>query len=43
MKNKLQLIKISNNWYGIYDSVKREFIIESTGIGIEFYRKLFNL
>ena len=27
--------------YGIYDTVKREFVIETTGCGIQFYRELF--
>ena len=33
---------ISLNWYGVWDNVKREFVIESTGYGIEFYRKMFD-
>lgn len=35
--------KISENWYGIYDTVKNEFVIESTGYGIEVYKKLFSI
>lgn len=38
-----EIKKISNNWYGIYNNVKRCFEIESTSVGIEFYRKLFEL
>lgn len=33
---------ISLNWYGIWDNAKREFVLESTGYGIESYRKLFD-
>lgn len=34
--------RISLNWWGIWDSVKREFVIEATSFGIEVYRKLFD-
>ena len=43
MEGKMEIRKISNNWYGIYDKVKRKFVIESTKYGIEVYRKMFNL
>lgn len=33
---------ISLNWYGIWDNAQREFVLESTGYGIESYRKLFD-
>ena len=35
--------QISNNWFGIYDNIKKEFVIESTDCGIYVYKKLFNL
>lgn len=38
---RYEVKRISLNWYGIWDSAKREFVIESTGYGIECYRKLF--
>lgn len=40
--NRYEIRKISNNWYGIYDTVKKEFILESTKYGIESYKELFN-
>lgn len=39
----MEIRQISNNWFGIYDKAKRMFVIESTSVGIEVYRKLFNL
>lgn len=39
----MEIRRISNNWYGIYDKARREFVIESTSYGIEVYRKMFNL
>lgn len=39
---RYEVKQISNNWYGIYDNVKREYIIESTVIGIEVYRAIFD-
>lgn len=33
---------IALNWFGIWDNIKREFVIESTGYGIEVYRKIFD-
>lgn len=35
--------QISENWFGIYDKVRREFVIESTSVGIMAYAKLFGL
>ena len=32
---------IGFNWCGSYDLVKREFVIETTGVGIEVYREMF--
>lgn len=34
--------QISMNWFGIYDNVRREFVIESTSTGINVYAKMFN-
>ena len=39
---RYELRQISFNWFGIWDNVKREYIIESTSYGIEFYRKMFD-
>lgn len=39
---RYEVKQISTNWYGIWDYVKREFMIESTSYGIEVYRKLFD-
>jgi hypothetical protein len=39
---RYEVKQISNNWYGIWDNVMREYVIESTSIGIEVYRKIFN-
>lgn len=38
---KYEVRKISENWYGIYDVVKHEMVIESTSYGIKFYESLF--
>ena len=40
---RYEVRKISSNWYGIYDTVKKEYVLESTSYGIESYKKLFNL
>lgn len=39
---RYEVKRISLNWYGIWDNAKRKFVIESTGYGIECYRKLFD-
>ena len=39
---RYQVKQISAMWYGIWDNVKREFVIETTYYGIEAYRKLFD-
>lgn len=39
---RYEVKQISMNWFGIYDNVRREFVIESTSIGINFYAELFN-
>lgn len=39
---RYEVKQISANWFGIYDNVKREFVIESTGTGIRVYKELFN-
>ena len=38
---RYEVKQISNNWYGVYDNIKREYAIESTKNGIAIYRKLF--
>lgn len=38
---RYEVKKISNNWYGIYDAVKREMVIESTANGIKVYAEIF--
>ena len=43
MKKRYEIKQISQNWFGIYDSIRREFVIETTGYGIESYKKLFGL
>lgn len=35
--------QISGNWYCIYDSVKKEAVIESTSIGIKVYAELLGI
>ncbi|WP_255370380.1 hypothetical protein [Holdemania sp. Marseille-P2844] len=40
---RYEVKQISTNWYGIYDSVKHEFVIETTGYGLESYKKLFGV
>lgn len=39
---RYEVRQISINWFGIWDTVMKEFVIESTGYGIGFYRKLFD-
>ena len=39
---RYEVKQISMNWFGIYDNVRREFVIESTSIGIKAYADLFN-
>lgn len=43
MKKRYEIKQISQNWFGIYDTIRREFVIETTGYGIESYKKLFGL
>lgn len=38
---RYEVRKIGFNWFGIYDLVRREFVIETTGVGIEVYREMF--
>lgn len=40
---RYEVKQISSNWFGIWDNVKREYAIESTGYGIEAYKKLFGI
>lgn len=37
---RYEVKQISINWFGILDNVKREYVIETTGYGIKFYREL---
>ena len=39
---RYEVKQISFNWFGIWDTVMQEFVIESTGYGIGVYRKLFD-
>lgn len=39
---RYEVKQISFNWFGIWDRVMQEFVIESTSYGIGFYRKLFD-
>ena len=39
---RYEVKQISNNWYGVYDNVKREYVIESTLTGIKVYRAMFD-
>lgn len=39
---RYEVKQISINWFGIWDNVKREYVIESTSYGIEVYRKMFD-
>ena len=39
---RYEVKQISNNWFGIWDSVKKEFVAETTSIGLGFYRDLFD-
>lgn len=39
---RYEVKQISINWFGIWDNVKREYVIESTGYGIKIYRKMFD-
>ena len=34
--------QIGMNWFGIWDNIRREFVVESTSIGINVYAELFN-
>ena len=39
---RYELKQISQNWFGIWDTARREYIIESTGYGIRVYAEMFN-
>lgn len=38
---RYEVKQISINRFGIWDNVKHEYVIETTGYGIKFYRELF--
>lgn len=38
---RYEVKQISNNWFGIWDKVKKEFVVEATAYGIEIYKELF--
>lgn len=38
---RYEVKQISNNWFGIWDNVKKEYVIESTSYGIEVYKAMF--
>ena len=38
---RYEMRRISENWFGIWDNVKCQFVIESTGIGIKVYAKMW--
>lgn len=40
---RYEVKQIAMNWFGIYDNVKHEMVIESTRIGIESYKDLFEI
>ena len=37
---RYEIKQISMNWYGIWDAVRREYIIESTVTGIKVYAEM---
>lgn len=39
---RYELKQISENWFGIYDIARCEYIIESTSYGIKVYVEIFN-
>ena len=39
---RYEVKQISENWFGIYDIARREYIIESTSCGIKVYAEMFN-
>ena len=40
---KYTIKQISINWYGIYDQIHREPVMESTYYGMKVYAKLFGI
>ena len=38
---RYEVKQISGNWFGIYDNVKRKYVIESTSTGIKVYAEMF--
>lgn len=38
---RYEIKQISMNWFGIWDNVRREYIIESTSTGIKVYTEMF--
>jgi hypothetical protein len=39
---RYEVKQIRENWFGIYDTARREYVIESTSYGIKVYAELFN-
>lgn len=39
---RYEVKQISENWFGIYDIARREYIIESTSFGIKVYAEMLN-
>lgn len=39
---RYEVRQISDNWFGILDIARREYVIESTGYGIKVYADMFN-
>lgn len=42
-KDRYEIRKIEENYFGIYDKVAQEIIFDSTAHGITFYAKIFGL
>lgn len=42
-KNRYEVKKIEENWFGIWDNKTEEFLFESTEHGIKAYAKMFNI
>lgn len=40
---RYEIKRISQNWYCIYDNVRREALIESTSIGIKVYAEILGV
>lgn len=40
---RYEVKQISDNWFGIWDDVKKEYVIESTSCGIKVYADMFGI